>query len=237
MLIKKMRFVFLMLLLVVLVFLFFYRQFSPDVIFSGKIIYDEFKKGSIEIYWTTELQHGTPWQRGLTYLSAPGSYKLKIPKHYNNIYICARNRGSLHESFAYFISDPIKVGKTDRLNYDIILKTNKPLMGDYQGKTIQLSGKISYIQYKNGKIVVCIYSPEHLKKIRLPPDIARVSLDKPGSFSVKVPLNIGEVCVVVVNIPVGVSSGNSLLCPRGAYSSNPVIVKDKDINGINIMIN
>jgi hypothetical protein len=236
MLTRKIRFVILSLLLL-LVFLFFYRQFKPDVIFSGKIIYDEFKKGSIEIYWTTNLQHGTPRQKGLTYLSAPGSYSLRIPKNYNNIYICARNRGSLHESFAYFISDPIKVGKTDRLNYDIILKTNKPLMDDYRGKTIRLSGKISFVQYKNGKMVICIYSPEYLKKIRLPPDIARTSLDKPGSFSVKVPIGIGKVCVVAVNIPEGASSGNSPLCPRADYISNPVIVEDKDISGIDIVIN
>lgn len=232
-----MKFVFLLLLLLSLIFLFFYRQPKPDVTISGEIIYDEFKKGSIELYWTTKLKLGMPWQEGLTYLSGPGHYKLKIPKDYNNIHICARNKGSLHESFAYFISDPIKVGKDDILHYDIILKTNKLLMDDYQGETIKLSGKILSAQYKNGKIVVCIYSPEHFKKIRLPPDIARVSLGKPGDFSVKVPLDIGKVCIIAINIPEGVSSGNSPLCPRAAYISNPVIVKDKDINGINITIN
>lgn len=210
---------------------------KPNIIISGRIIYDEFKKGDIELYWTAKLKHGDPMQEECIYLSRPGPYELKIPRDYGNVYICSRNKGSPHESFAYFISDPVKIGRDNIKNYDISLKTNKLLMDGYKGETVSLSGRILCRQYKKGVVVVCVYSPDYYKKIRLPPDIAKAVLPAPGDFDIEIPADIGEVYIVAINIPEGESSGNSPGCPRADYNGNPVFIEDKNIKGIDIIIN
>jgi len=215
-------------------------QDTEIVTVTGRVIYDEFKKGDIEIYWTKKLNYGRPNIQSpdnKTYLPKPGFYILKVPKDSGDIYICARNRGSMYESFAYYISDPINIGLNDIRGYDITLKTKKLLMDDYEGETVRLSGKVFCGHCKKGIIAVCVYSIDWYRKVRLPPDIAKVTLVTPGDFSLEVPTNIGGVYLMAINIPEGERSGNSVKCLRASYINNPLIVKDADIKEIEITIN
>lgn len=234
---KKTKFIFCFLVILVLISLFFYRHHKPYTVISGEIIYDEFKKGLIEVYWSAELKLGYPIKKGLIYLSRPGPYRLMVPKEdYGDIYICGRNRGLPRESLAYFISDLTRVGKKDIRNFNIVLKTNKLLMDGYKGRTARLSGRILCGRYKKGVIDICVYSPDYYNKVRLPPDIAKIVLSAPGDFSVDVPVNTGKVYVVAVNIPEGENSGNSPDCPKADYGGNPVLVGYEDIDNIDIFI-
>jgi len=224
-----------------LVLLGIWHNRRPHIVISGKVIYEEFKKGDIELYWTTVLNYGGPpdprFQHGLTYLPEPGSYRFIIHKNYGNIYICARNKGLMHESFAYFISDAIKIGTNDMRGYNIVLRQNKLLMDDYEGPTIRISGRVICSHCKKGIISICVYSTDWYRKVRLPPDIAKVNLAMPGDFRLEVPKNFGKVCLVAVNIPEGEKSGNSPKCLQASYINNPVVLKDVDINNIEITFN
>lgn len=204
---------------------------------SGQIIYNEFEKGDIEVYWTPSLNNGPPKIGELLYLQKPGFYMFKLPKNYGNIYLCARNRGDVHESFAYFISEPIRIGSKDISRYNLILKTNKLLINDYKGETVNISGRVICSYFRDGTIDVCVYRPDYFRKVRLPPDIAKVTLPRPGDFTIKVPKDIGEICLLAINIPQGERNGNSPLCLRGSYANNPLVIKETDISGIEIIIN
>lgn len=239
---KTLRIIFILLLVSISVTLgYLWRHHRPYVIVSGEVTYDEFAKGEIEILWITKLNWGGPpnphFPQGVVYMPKPGRYKLRIPKKHDSVYICARNKGNLHESFAYFISDPIKIRGDDIRDYDIVLKTKKILMDEYKGQTITLSGKVFCRKPKKGIIEVCVYSLDYYRKVRLPPDIAKVKLDALGDFSVDIPKNMGEICLMAVNIPEGEESGNSIKCQRGSYKNNPIIAGSADIENINITIN
>jgi len=241
MVLKKLKIIFLVLASVLIIMLFIRGSRAPYVSISGRVVYDQFVKGDIELYWTSILNIGGPpdprFQQGLTYLAKPGPYRLKVPRNFGNIYICARNKGSMHESFAYFISEPISIGLEDLNRYDIVLKPNKLLMDDYQGPTVKLSGEVSCRNCEKGKISVCVYSQDWYGKVRLPPDIAKTSLKSPGDFSLEVPQGSGKICLLAVSIPEGEKSGNSPRSLQASYPDNPLTVTDKDINGLQIIIN
>lgn len=207
---------------------------------SGKVTYDEFKKGDIEIYLTSWLEHGAPNAAHMVgevlRLAQPGPFRFLVPKNYGVVYICARNRAAPLKSLAYYISDPILVGDKDIPGCDVILKTNRRLMEGYTGATVTLSGRVLCKEYKKGVLDICVYSPDWYKKVRLPPDIAQTTLRAPGDFSVTVPAGIGDVCLAAVNIPEGERSGNSPRCLRGSYAHNPVRVGNADIGGIEITV-
>ncbi len=105
-----------------------------------------------------------------------------------------------------------------------------PLMANYRGPTVTISGNVGFEGFEEGIIVVSVRDYEYK-------DIAAVFLSNPGDFSLKVPLNIGNIFIEALNIQKQ-NLGRNLpeQVPHGFYPHNPLLIGTSDVKGINIII-
>ncbi len=105
---------------------------------------------------------------------------------------------------------------------------------EQEPKTIMLSGTVYFDDYKKGPLIVEVGKDRRVYK--------GVTLTKPGSFSIELPENLGQVTINAVNIEVDedveIKKGppDPKISVRGRYRNNPVVVGSKNIGGINIKI-
>lgn len=105
-----------------------------------------------------------------------------------------------------------------------------PLMANYRGPTVTISGNVSFKEFNEGLIIISVRDYEYR-------DIATAFLPKPGDFSLRVPINIGNVFIEALNIQKqGLEQSFPEQVPHGFYPNNPIYITTKDIKGINISL-
>lgn len=226
---------------------------GPTVTVSGKIDFEfwfENPKGLIYIIARSEdaYKKNSYPDIEIKAISTVGEYTIKLPKNIGKIYIetVAMKEGDVHlkpvidSPVGTYIHNPINIGSQDVKDVNIsLLKSKASLMSTYNGPTVSISGRVYFDNYEKDVIWIIARSEVGYRRDFYPDMIATV-IPRPGRYSLKLPKNIDKVYIEAANVPEAQTHGDHPPAgdaPYGAYSKNPLMVKDFPIKNIDIKLN
>jgi len=104
------------------------------------------------------------------------------------------------------------------------------LMDTYNGPTVTVSGEVIFDSYKDGTISIFARTEDRAR----PPDIAILTIPKPGKYILKVPKDFGNIYIGAINTKKGLEPEPDDL--RDEYVNNPVKIGSSDIDKVDIVI-
>jgi len=210
---------------------------DSEIVVSGQVECKEYRNGNqINVFWHAQLPPGQP--RNKVVLRGPGRYDLSVPKNAGEVYITSSCYvPGIEKPFALVTAGPINIG-TKNINLNLILEHIGPIMKDYKGPTVKLSGKIVKEDYREGIIRIMVKTESNLHKLGVPSDIVHKNLSGIGNYAIEVPKGIGAVYLFAVYIPSSDPAARSNIpgAIKGEYSGNPLNVGSSDIDNVDIYI-
>lgn len=221
------------------------------VTISGIVVYDNFKKGCIQVFWVKEdgdLESGRPEIGESVILKEPGIFSIKVPKdvgsiniviNYYDQFVDVSNINVKTPKVAFISYGPVEIGSDNVELGDLRLEeTKKPLMEDYNGLTVRITGKVLVDKYEKGLILILVEDEKSFKE-KNPSKIAFKRLVSPGDYTIELPQGVGNVCVYALNVPTNdpeEARGNMPGTRVGYYDGNPINIKSSDLGNIDILI-
>lgn len=106
----------------------------------------------------------------------------------------------------------------------------------YDGPTVVVSGTVAYPDYTSGSVRITAFDGDHTVHSATPPKVVGSSeMKTPGTFEMKVPLNLGRTFLEAV-IDENGDGHPGPQDPQGQADRYPVTVKEADIDGLTITL-
>lgn len=104
------------------------------------------------------------------------------------------------------------------------------LMDTYNGPTVTVSGEVIFDSYKDGAISIFARTEDRSR----PPNIAILTIPKPGKYILNIPKDFGNIYIGAINTKKGLEPEPD--DPRDEYVNNPIKIGSFDIDNIDIVI-
>lgn len=111
----------------------------------------------------------------------------------------------------------------------------RPVMEDYDGPAVTLSGRVIYPDYTPGQRITVTVKNSPSASIR-DTQFARINLSGPGDYSIRVPQNLKDVYIIATVLKEGGMGFGENDYKWGIYSDSPMAVESSDIGDLDIII-
>lgn len=186
--------------------------------------------------------------------SPSGKFSLRVPKMVGKVYleticfindkknIASRSDISPKVFYGLYLGNPleVKIEEFNNINIDIFDTKGKneaaPVMLQYDGPTVNISGEVTFEGYKRG--IILVMARRSLQINSGVPDINYTMLLKPGKYTLAVPKEAGKIYIDAVNLTDerdNLRTTNRV--SHGYYEGNPIRVGASDVNNVNIALN
>lgn len=222
------------------------RKDETKVDVRGRIIIPYYKDGFILITACRVINGKEEIEPvSMTSINTPEEeYCLKVPKGvgYLNLYgsnltekqLVPNSETGYDNTVAKtpYSKNPVKVEDGDLTGIDIelYLTPTPPIMLNYIGSTVKVSGEVVMDDYKEGVIGITVGKDSFGA-----PTVTSMNISRPGKFEIEIAKNIGKVYIGAFNMKVdGEIPDNNT--PQGQYAGNPLSIGEEDISNVVIVV-